>query len=71
MNGNVVKGAVLVAIGLLAAMTGKKLAERGFGRIKQRFVQRYFICFVFKINRVSLQIGNHRAIQPEMPHTAV
>lgn len=34
MNGNVVKGAVLVAIGLLATMTGKKLAERGFGRIK-------------------------------------
>jgi hypothetical protein len=34
MNDNVVKGAVLVAIGLLAAMTGKKLAERGFGRIK-------------------------------------
>ena len=27
MNGNVVKGAVLVAIGILAAMTGKKLAE--------------------------------------------
>ena len=36
MNENVVKGAILVAIGLLAAMTGKKLAERGFERIKQK-----------------------------------
>lgn len=35
MNGNVVKGAVLVAIGILAAMTGKKLAERGFSTVKE------------------------------------
>ena len=33
MNDNVVKGTILVAIGILAAMTGKKLAERGFGTI--------------------------------------
>ena len=41
MNDNVVKGAILVAIGLLAAMTGKKLAERGFGTIGEIQQKKY------------------------------
>lgn len=35
MNENLIKGTILVAIGILAAMTGKKLAERGFSTVKE------------------------------------
>lgn len=34
MNDKVVKGTIMVAIGVLAAMTAKKLAARGFFTIK-------------------------------------